>query len=113
MIEMEYDIKKMPLGKLSKNNITKGYLVLKELEELIKKGTSSTILTAKTSEFYTLIPHNFGRRVPPVINSIDVLKSKMNMLEALTDIEVATKLMKEAEATGENPIDSSYKKIKG
>jgi len=36
----------------------------------------------------------------------------MSMLEALTDIEVATKLLKEAEETGENPIDSSYKKLK-
>jgi len=113
MVEMEYDIKKMPLGKLSKSNITKGYLVLKEIEDMLKKGYGgSTGLSQKSSEFYTLIPHSFGRRIPPVINSIDVLKSKMTMLETLTDIEIATKLIKEAEETGENPIDSSYKKLK-
>jgi len=30
LIEMELDLKKMPLGKLSKNHIQKGYKVLKK-----------------------------------------------------------------------------------
>jgi poly [ADP-ribose] polymerase len=31
MIEIGYNVKKMPLGKLSKENIMKGYKVLKDL----------------------------------------------------------------------------------
>ena len=33
MKEIGYNVNKMPLGKLSKNNIKKGYKVLQELDE--------------------------------------------------------------------------------
>ena len=31
-------------------------------------------LEVLTSKFYTLIPHSFGRRVPPVINPAEMLQ---------------------------------------
>ena len=37
MKEIGYDAKKMPLGKLSKNNILKGYDVLKNILEELEK----------------------------------------------------------------------------
>lgn len=116
MTEMEYDIKKMPLGKLTKGQIKSGYEVLKELDEAIKKNSGGTVLAQLSSKFYTLIPHSFGmiatnfiimrkgthtlflgRTVPPVINNNEKLKQKMRMLEALADIEIATKLMQKSE----------------
>lgn len=60
MTEMEYDIKKMPLGKLTKGQIKNGYEVLKELDEAIKAGKSGSVLANISSKFYTLIPHTFG-----------------------------------------------------
>jgi len=39
-------------------------------------------------------------------------KKKMQMLETLGDIEIATKILKETEASGSNPIDSNYQKLK-
>ncbi len=33
-----------------------------------------------TSRFYTLIPHDFGRQRPPVINTLEVAREKMDML---------------------------------
>ena len=38
-----------------------------------------------------------GRNKLPVIKNSEVVKSKMNMLEALADIEIATKLMKKTD----------------
>lgn len=111
MVEMEFDVKKMPLGKLTKKQIKDGYEVLKELDEAIKRGDSSS-LERLTSRFYTLIPHSFGRSVPPVIRNSETLKKKMAMLEALADIEIATKLMKETEESGDNPIDHNYSQLK-
>eukprot|EP01106_Pelomyxa_sp_JSP_P008667 TRINITY_DN2412_c0_g1_i2.p1 TRINITY_DN2412_c0_g1~~TRINITY_DN2412_c0_g1_i2.p1 ORF type:complete len:248 (+),score=52.45 TRINITY_DN2412_c0_g1_i2:121-864(+) len=43
---------------------------------------------------------------------MEMLGQKIKMVEALADIEIATKLISEAESVGENPIDMSYKKLR-
>ncbi|GAM21098.1 hypothetical protein SAMD00019534_042730, partial [Acytostelium subglobosum LB1] len=111
MIEAEFDLKKMPLGKLSKNQIKKGYEVLKEIEEVIKRGGRGD-LTALSSRFYTIIPHVFGMRVPPVINSFIMLQQKMDMLANLADIEIATNLIKDTEDDESNLLEAYYKQLK-
>jgi hypothetical protein len=50
-------------------------------------------LVALTNEFYTLIPHDFGARDPTMINTREVLDTKMKLMEALIDIEIAATLM--------------------
>jgi poly [ADP-ribose] polymerase len=65
-----------------------------------------------SSHFYTLIPHDFGRTVPPVIGSFDALRAKMRQLEALMDVQVASSLMGDASFNvGMNPIDANYKQL--
>lgn len=60
------------------------YLHLKALEaieEELKSGrTSGSKLSELTSKFYTIIPHDFGRRVPPVIRDAETLQKKFDML---------------------------------
>jgi poly [ADP-ribose] polymerase 2/3/4 len=85
--EFDIDIKKMPLGKLSKTQISNGYEKLKEIQEAIQNKSTKKDLADLSSEFYSLIPHDFGRRKPTIIDSIDLLKIKMEMLEALSDME--------------------------
>ena len=75
------DTKKMPLGKLSKAQIAKGFEILEEIEAALKSGTASgKVLSDLSSRFYTAIPHDFGRRVPPAINSEAMLQEKFDML---------------------------------
>lgn len=74
------DIKKMPLGKLSKAQIAKGFQALEELEEALKKKSRKTVMEELSSKFYTIIPHNFGRQKPPVIDASDILEKKKEML---------------------------------
>ena len=75
------DTKKMPLGKLSKAQIAKGFEILEEIEAALKSGTGSgKLLSDLSSRFYTAIPHDFGRRVPPPINSEAMLQEKFDML---------------------------------
>jgi len=108
---MEFDINKMPLGKLKKSHVQKGYEVLKKIEKLL--GTvpiNRNKLVELASTFYSLIPHDFGMQRPPLIDSTKKIKKKMAMLEALGDIEIATNLLKRG-ASDENPIDSSYKAL--
>lgn len=75
------DVKKMPLGKLSKQQIARGFEALEELEAVLKEQPSqATRLEELSSRFYTIIPHNFGRARPPPINSPDLLRAKKDML---------------------------------
>eukprot|EP01127_Copromyxa_protea_P011414 TRINITY_DN2868_c0_g1_i1.p1 TRINITY_DN2868_c0_g1~~TRINITY_DN2868_c0_g1_i1.p1 ORF type:complete len:907 (-),score=279.95 TRINITY_DN2868_c0_g1_i1:69-2789(-) len=114
--EMEIDLKKMPLGNLSKRHIQTGYEVLRKIDaaladdSLTEKKKEATLVSL-TNQFYTLIPHDFGARDPTIINTREVLDTKMKLMEALIDIEIATKLMSTG-TEGESPIDANYKKLK-
>jgi len=113
MAEIGYNAKKMPLGKLTKDHIKKSFTVLKKLDdELNRKVQRPSVLSELTSEFYTIIPHDFGRTRPPVINTKVLLKKKIEMVESLADIQIATTLLKnqKVEIT-ENPIDTNYKSL--
>eukprot|EP01102_Stenamoeba_stenopodia_P015090 TRINITY_DN5107_c0_g1_i1.p1 TRINITY_DN5107_c0_g1~~TRINITY_DN5107_c0_g1_i1.p1 ORF type:complete len:682 (-),score=251.83 TRINITY_DN5107_c0_g1_i1:117-2162(-) len=114
LIEMDYDIKKCPLGKLKKAHIEKGYAVLKKIEAFMAGRGGNENLVELSNQFYSLIPHNFGFSKPPVINSEKSLKSKLLMLETLGDIEIATNILKNAEdeSLKENIVDSNYKALK-
>ena len=56
-------------------------------------GTDSKFLDA-SNRFFTLIPHDFGMNTPPILNEPDYIKSKIEMLDNLLEIEVAYKLIK-------------------
>lgn len=105
MVEMDYDANKLPLGKLSKRTLMAGYERLKEIAELMADPSlasskhQSSIQDARnqlSDAFYTVIPHSFGRNRPPVINSEAQLKKEIALLESLSDMEIASGIMKEA-----------------
>ncbi|XP_069880705.1 poly [ADP-ribose] polymerase 2 isoform X5 [Dipodomys merriami] len=60
MIEMKYDTKKAPLGKLTMAQIKAGYQSLKKIEDCIRAGQDKRALLEACNEFYTRIPHDFG-----------------------------------------------------
>lgn len=76
------DIKKMPLGKLSKIQIAKGFDVLEEIEAAMNKkgGNKKKNLEELSSKFFTTIPHNFGRSRPPTIDDKEIVEKKKEML---------------------------------
>lgn len=74
------DIKKMPLGKLSKMQIAKGFEVLEEIEAAMNQRRANARLEELSSKFFTTIPHNFGRNRPPTINSKEIVEQKKEML---------------------------------
>lgn len=114
MASFDIDVKKMPLGQLSKSQVEKGFEVLEELEQAIEAKKSKKIEEV-TSRFYTVIPHAFGRRVPPVIDTMELLTKKFEMLNVLGDIEIAVTLQK-ADASknaklAPHPADENYAKL--
>jgi poly [ADP-ribose] polymerase len=117
MQQLNIDVKKMPLGKLSKTQIQKGYKVLEELEAEIKGSARTNVISSLTSDFYTLIPHDFGRRVPPLIKTLETVQEKKELLGVLGDIEIAQGLLKNKEEQEskttevDHPLDAKYKQL--
>eukprot|EP00747_Dinoflagellata_sp_TGD_P100722 gnl/TRDRNA2_/TRDRNA2_168120_c1_seq1.p1 gnl/TRDRNA2_/TRDRNA2_168120_c1~~gnl/TRDRNA2_/TRDRNA2_168120_c1_seq1.p1 ORF type:complete len:406 (-),score=114.97 gnl/TRDRNA2_/TRDRNA2_168120_c1_seq1:27-1124(-) len=117
MVEIGYDAKKMPLGKISKAMIKEGYealqLIAKELE---KPRPTPAVLTDSSSRFFTVIPHDFGFQHMSnfVINTKSRLADKLKMVESLADIELAHRLLSDQKAAGptKHPLDESYAKLK-
>jgi len=63
------------------------------------------------NEYYTKIPHDFGMKKPPMIDSTQLVKREMELLETLGDIEIAMKAVKEeADEVGFNPVSSWQEK---
>ncbi|XXG84261.1 hypothetical protein AAC387_Pa10g1812 [Persea americana] len=109
MLEIGYNAEKLPLGKLSKSTILKGYDVLKRIAEVISQPDRKK-LELLSGEFYTVIPHDFGFKKMSafVIDTPYKLKCKLEMVEALGEIEVATKLLKGDIEMQDDPLYSHY-----
>ena len=102
MSDLNYDANKLPLGKLSKATISRGFQTLKDLSALLDDHTLAARydmpLHAATEHlsnlYYTVIPHAFGRNRPPIIRSPDILKKEIELLESLGDMKDAALIMK-------------------
>ncbi|XP_063613393.1 protein mono-ADP-ribosyltransferase PARP3-like [Penaeus indicus] len=131
MADISLDVKKMPLGKLSKLQIAKGLEALIDIEDAIKKKKAQerrpvgwswapetyfeksekfprSVLMELTSKFFTLIPHNFGRSAPPVIDTVDVVQKKKEVMLTLSDIELTQSLQRDKESKGLHILQEKY-----
>lgn len=70
-----------PLGKLSEQQIKKGMEVLADIEKEIEGSGSHAKLVNLSSRFYTLIPTEFGRKVPEPIKTEEKMKEKEELLK--------------------------------
>jgi poly [ADP-ribose] polymerase len=116
MASFDIDVKKMPLGQISKSQVAKGYKVLEDLDDALKTGKGANVINQISSQFYTVIPHSFGRRVPPPISTAELLHKKVEMLNVLNDIEIAVSMQKDDDKGGDeefapNPADENYKHL--
>ncbi|KAL4475025.1 hypothetical protein ABPG74_001721 [Tetrahymena malaccensis] len=110
--DIGFDQKKMPLGKLAEQTIKQAYLVLNELMDAIKNNETSKC-EKLSSQFYSHIPHDFGfsKMSNFILRSEEQVKQKLDMLQNLEDLKVATNLLKLSD-TEEAIIDENYKKLK-
>ncbi|KAH8880546.1 PARP-domain-containing protein [Thozetella sp. PMI_491] len=118
MEELNYDVNKMPLGKLSKATITRGFQALKDLSALLDDPSLAAnynmsynpAVESLSNSFYSFIPHAFGRNRPPIINSQDMLKKEIELLESLSDMKDAALIMKldKGGNDGIHPLDKQY-----
>jgi poly [ADP-ribose] polymerase len=115
MTDLKIDIKKMPLGKLKRDTLIKGYSVLKEIEGVLQSTDADARfrLPSLSSQFYTLVAHDFGRNAPDNIDSFSILRLKMKQIETLLDIMIAAQMLNESDPLVQtNPTDLNYQKLK-
>ena len=105
----------MPLGKLSKSSIEKGYEALKKLSEEVKGKGRVEKFQEYSNDFYSYIPHDFGfiKMQNFVLNTERKIKEKLEMLQSLQDIQIYTKILSEGKLASDiNEIDSNYLRLK-
>jgi len=85
------------------------------------KSTKSTrrvfreALNDLSSQYYTLIPHEFKFRKPPLIDNTKLLRKEMELVEALSEIEVANRLLsgdKKQAHVDRHPIEKHFDLLK-
>jgi hypothetical protein len=110
---MNYDDEKMPLGKLSKGTISRGFQALKDLAALIDASTNHAEIEQVSNMYYSIIPHDFGRNRPPVINNNALLKREIELLDSLGDMKEATEMLKASRRDDGklNELDRQFQKL--
>ncbi|SPO04345.1 related to NAD+ ADP-ribosyltransferase [Cephalotrichum gorgonifer] len=118
MASFNYDANKLPLGKLGKMTITRGFQALKDLGAILidpSAASAHNMSAAAAIEhfsnlYFTVIPHSFGRNRPPIINSPAQLKKEVEMLESLSDMKYAADLMKATDTSVDpvHPLDRHF-----
>lgn len=112
MIVYDLDLSKMPLGKISAKQIRQAMTVLQTIMGLIYSNGTIHQLREASNEFYTLIPHSFGVKRPPIIDSIDVVNAKNEMLDSLLNMELIYGFLTEENEIETHPLDACYHKLK-
>ena len=115
LAEFDLDLEKMPLGKLSNEQLKRAYQILSDLTRHVKDD-KKTLISDCTTQFYHLVPHALkDREQLPLLDHEDIIKTKTQMVDSLLEIEQAYQMLNESDAAkdeNENPIDVSYAKLK-
>ncbi|KAI1888015.1 hypothetical protein AGOR_G00180690 [Albula goreensis] len=84
-------LENLPFWPLSQTQIIKGSIILQCIEAALQ-GNNKQNLKNFSSKFYTTIPHNFGRKTSPVIDSTKMIEDAREKLTALGDIALLLKV---------------------
>ncbi|KAG6857651.1 hypothetical protein H0H87_010220 [Tephrocybe sp. NHM501043] len=107
------------------STILSGFAALKTLAEVIddpagaaaeQYGSYFDACAQLSGAYYSIIPHDFGRQRPDVINSKELLQRELNLVDALGDMEIASKLISsnlhsDADGNPINPIDANFRSL--
>lgn len=77
-----------PLGALSRGQIERGAEKLKEIRFAIARGHADRVLTL-SSQYYSLVPHRFGRRIDPAevaLSSVEKADAEEELLQLMRDV---------------------------
>lgn len=116
MKDFNIDLKRMPLGKISKKQIKEGFETLKKIAKKISDNSVKENFTQLSSIFYTYVPVSVGRTsTPPIINNEKTVEKYVDMLQVLSDLEIAGSILDKknlSEFGKMHRYDRIYKQLK-
>lgn len=102
LCEMEIDQQKMPVGAVGKRNIQ---LARDILDQLCDPEITESQITRLSEKYYGFIPFISGNRRPPLINSVDEIKRKLQILDDLENITITANIVSGEEIQKDNHVD--------
>ncbi|XP_045512955.1 poly [ADP-ribose] polymerase-like [Pieris brassicae] len=111
--DMDIDTNKMPLGVPSQEQISSGFRILGDLYAVVSEGREDrTRIEELSTRFYTKIPHrgNFEKLI--LLDNVDLIRSKMNMLDDLSKTHVTYKILHEEMDVKIGLMQQYYLKLK-
>lgn len=110
-IGCDLNVKEMPLGKISADQIRQALAKLKSIYGLIQQNAPVRDLIAASNEFYTLLPHACGVNCPPIIRSIKTVIAKSQFLENLSNYTMMHNFLDGENPEFLHPYDLCYHKL--
>ncbi|KAN0049844.1 hypothetical protein ACTA71_002939 [Dictyostelium dimigraforme] len=130
LTSLQFDVQKMPLGKISQNQVNQAYAVLNRIQELLEtiekqsplqplsptaQHNIKSEIIVESSRFYTYIPHRFEgglmSKIPPIDNK-EILVKCIRLVDTLGEIEVVNQLKRLSTSTSGNSTDDNYNLLK-
>eukprot|EP01105_Mastigella_eilhardi_P011041 TRINITY_DN2544_c0_g1_i2.p1 TRINITY_DN2544_c0_g1~~TRINITY_DN2544_c0_g1_i2.p1 ORF type:complete len:486 (-),score=145.03 TRINITY_DN2544_c0_g1_i2:66-1523(-) len=119
LTDMNLDAKRL-MQVVTSESVKRAYSILGELDGVVRSASSSSAQAQKATQterirslsqqFYGLIPHSGSC---PLLSSPESIKEKLKMMEAIGDIEIAARLMKEGQSgASRNAVDVKYRKLR-
>lgn len=109
--EVGYDVKKLPLGKLSQNNLKMGMNLLRQImKELEDKEGSKEKIEQNSNKFFTFVPHDIGFKKMSefAIRTKEDVQKKIELLDTLTNMKVTHEMI----GKDEGSVDKYYDGLK-
>lgn len=115
-ISFDLDLNKMPLGKISAEQMQNATAALKEIEKLLQNQNDATarkIICDASNKFYSLIPHNFGVQRPPLLNTKVMINEKYEILSDMKQMDITYDILTDHDTEGEScPVDLYYRRLR-
>ncbi|XP_038210824.1 poly [ADP-ribose] polymerase-like isoform X2 [Zerene cesonia] len=110
--DIDVDSRKMPLGVLADEQIKAGYETLLHLFHIVKKGkVSYNRIKDLSNKFYTKIPHKGTEKNLVVLDSVELIKSKVDMLNDLRNTHLSFRLLREEMDKSVNSMETFYNRL--
>lgn len=112
--EIGYDIKQLPLGKLSQNNIKIGFDTLRRISKEIEgKATNKNwkkTVEELSSTFFTNIPTDAGHKhmYSLLLDTREKVDEKLEFLDVISKIKIAKSMIDDQSSSIANVIDRHY-----
>ena len=106
--KLNVDVKKMPLGKIKKNQLVEAEEILEVIGTYLSQDTIKNLsvfghaqpeefqkkrLVELSSQFWTLLPYSCGRNPPPIINTAEILRDCADKVDGVRSIEISTQII--------------------